>query len=251
MSETLLTATGAKAGDTAPLPVAAPLAGAASPAATLAATRPPQLPDKFWDERTGQVRLDQLIKSYLDLERRLGAGEAAVPPRVVPDSYDIRVRDDLFLVDPDVNRRLRDAGFSSDQAQLVYDLACDHLLPMINELAALFEAENQIERLQQHFGGKERWREIARQIDAWGRAHLPRRVFEALATTYEGIVTLHRMMSEGDEPGLLRDVSGVSAVPTEAELKSMMRDPRYWRDQDPAYVARIREGFRRLYGDQG
>jgi hypothetical protein len=242
MSETLLTATSSQAGDPA-LP-SSPL-----PAAT-ATKRPPQLPDKFWDDRAGQIRLEALIKSYLDLERKLGTPMLNPPMPQVPDQYDIRVRDDLFVADPDVNRRLREAGFSGEQAQLVYDLACDHLLPMINELAALFEAENQIERLQQHFGGKDRWREIARQIDAWGRAHLPRRVFEALATTFEGVVTLHRMMTDGDEPGLLRDGGSVSAVPTEAELKTMMRDPRYWRDQDPAHVAKVREGFRRLYGER-
>lgn len=238
MSETLLSA-GSAAGEP-------PLAADAPPAPS---RRPPHLPDKFWDERTQQVRIEALIKSYIDLERKLGGAVQGLPP--VPDSYDISVRDDLFAVDPDVNSRLREAGFSSEQAQLVYDLACDRLLPMINELAALFEAESQLERLQEHFGGKDRWREVARQIDAWGRAHLPRRVFEALATTFEGVVTLHRMMTDGDEPGLLRDGGAISAVPTDAELKGMMRDPRYWRDQDPAHVARVREGFRRLYGDAG
>ena len=32
------------------------------------------------------------------------------------------------------------------------------------------------------------------------------------------------------------------------DLKNMMRDPRYWRDQDPELVEKVREGFRRLYG---
>lgn len=234
MSDTLLTETSEAAGDAA-VPIEPALPG-----------RPPLLPDKFWDDRAGRVRLDALIKSYLDLERKLGSGAAAAP---VPEHYEIQIRDDLFTPDPEVDRRLRDAGFTSQQAQLVYDLACDHLLPMIGELAALFDADTQLERLHRHFGGKDRWREVARQIDAWGRTHLPRRVFDALATTYEGVITLYRMMSDGDEPGLLREGGAVAASPTEAELKSMMRDPRYWRDQDPTFVARVREGFRRLYGD--
>jgi hypothetical protein len=31
----------------------------------------------------------------------------------------------------------------------------------------------------------------------------------------------------------------------------MMRDPRYWRQQDPAIVEQVREGFRRLYQQHG
>jgi hypothetical protein len=97
-------------------------------------------------------------------------------------------------------------------------------MPMIAELASMFEADSQIERLTQHFGGEERWREIARQIDAWGRSRLPSRVFEALSTTFEGVVAMHRMMS-GDEPGLLREGQGSDGSPTEASLKQNARSP--------------------------
>jgi hypothetical protein len=216
-------------------------------AAGVISKRPPNLPDKFWDERRGEIRLDALIKSYLDLERKLGGAQRIVPDR--PDDYAISVRDDILTIDPAVNQRLHQAGFSQDQAQLVYDLACDHLLPMIGELAALFEADSQLERLERHFGGRDRWREMARQINAWGRSHLPRRVFETLATTFEGVITMHKMMTGGDEPGLIRENGGLAANPSDADLRTMMRDPRYWRDQDPAYVAKVREGFRRLYQD--
>lgn len=212
------------------------------------AGRPPNVPDKFWDEKTGQVRIDALIKSYLDLERKLsGLAYREVPGK--PEEYGITVRDDLLAVDPDVNRRLHEAGFSNEQAQLVYDLACDHLLPMMGELASLFEADNQAQRLEQHFGGKDRWRECARQITAWGRAHLPPRVFEALSTTFEGVLAMHKMMTDADEPGLSRIVGENAKTLSDVDLRSMMRDPRYWRDHDPAFVNKVRDGFRRLYSD--
>jgi hypothetical protein len=35
----------------------------------------------------------------------------------------------------------------------------------------------------------------------------------------------------------------------EYKLQRMMRDVRYWRDQDPEFVERIREGFHTLYGN--
>ena len=208
-------------------------------------SRPAALPDKFWDERTGQVRLDALIKSYLELERKLSAlGSRNVPTG--PNDYDIKINHDFLTADPNVNLRLHGAGFSHEQAQLVYDLAGERLMPMIGELASMFEADRQIERLAQYFGGTDRWREIARQIDAWGRAHLPVPVFEALSTTYEGIIAMHRMMT-GDEPGLLRDGRGAAGAISEADLKQLMRDPRYWKQQDPVIVDKVRNGFKHLY----
>lgn len=211
--------------------------------------RPAGLPEKFWDEQSGQVRVDALIKSYVELERKLGSA----PPRDVPgapEQYRVVVKNDLLTTDADINRRLHAAGFSQEQAQLVYDLACERLMPMISELAAMFEADAQIERLTQQFGGEERWREIARQVDAWGRARMPQRVFDALSTTFEGVVAMHRMM-EGEEPGLLRDASSSEEGVNETALKQLMRDPRYWKHQDPAVVEKVREGFRKLYQDKG
>jgi capsid protein len=93
------------------------------------AARPAGLPDKFWDEKNGQVRLDALVKSYLELERKLGSAGRDIPPG--PDHYKVEVKSELLSPDPDVNRRLHAAGFSQEQAQLVYDLACDRLMPMI------------------------------------------------------------------------------------------------------------------------
>jgi hypothetical protein len=36
-------------------------------------------------------------------------------------------------------------------------------------------------------------------------------------------------------------------APDDAALSQMMRDPRYWRDRDPEVIAKVTEGFRRLY----
>jgi hypothetical protein len=39
------------------------------------------------------------------------------------------------------------------------------------------------------------------------------------------------------------------AAPTEAELKQMMQDPRYWKKHDPAFIELVSAGLRRLYGE--
>ncbi|MBL8659852.1 MAG: hypothetical protein JNM75_08865 [Rhodospirillales bacterium] len=203
------------------------------------------LPDRFLDDITGDVRTEALVDAYLDLQAQL----AELPLREIPkspDDYEIEVRTDLFASDAEVNRKLHEAGFDQNQAQLVYDLAASHLLPMVAEVASTYEAEGQIAKLKQDFGGDEQWQEVSRQMQTWGKRHLPAEAFGILATTREGVLAMHKMMA-GGEPALLGNAGEDRAAPTEAELKQMMRDPRYWRDQDAALVERVREGFRQIY----
>ena len=223
----------------------------------------PPVPEKFRDPETGAVRVEALLKSYLELERRLSgpapAPEAQAPDRPsllkalgvpdTPDGYCITCDHGMFEADPEINSRLHGAGFSPEQAQLVYDLAAERLVPMIQELAAELQAEREIERLVTRFGGEEKWREISRQLLAWAEKNLPSAAVAGLATTYEGIIALYSMMT-GAEPSTLKRAGG-PAGGGDADLQALMRDPRYWRDRDPAVIARVTEGFQRLYpGEQ-
>lgn len=168
-----------------------------------------------------------------------------------PDGYQITCdHHRLFDPDPAINERLHAAHFTPEQAQLVYDLAAQHLMPALQELVAEFEAEREQQRLVEHFGGDDKWREISRQLLAWGRKNLPEPAVEALTTTFEGVLALHRMMS-GGEPAPFRTATGGSTSLAESELHQMMRDPRYWRDRDPTFIAQVTEGFRRHYGAAG
>lgn len=235
---------------------------------------PPGVPEKFWDAGSGALRVEALLKSYLELEKRLSAGPAAGPPvrpslladpeaapstgiaagagvgpgadrPDTPDGYCIACDHGLFRPDPVVNARLHAAGLGQSQAQLVYDLAAEVLLPALRELATELEAEREMERLVQQFGGPEAWRGMSRQILAWARRNLPAPVVEALSGTAEGVMALHRLM-QGAEPGPLK--TGEAEALGEGDLHRMVRDPRYWRDRDPAFIASVTEGFRQIYG---
>lgn len=227
--------------------------------------RPADVPEKFWDEEAGSVRVDALLKSYRELEKKLSRmvtlpGDDAdeeerfrflralgVPETA--DAYTIESRHPLVTADADVNARLHKAGFTPAQVQLVYDLAAERLLPLIAEAAQMFEAERELDRLRAHFGGDDRWQRAAKQLSAWGRANLPPAVFEALSATASGVLALQTMMEKG-EPTLISRGEPEGTV-TEDELRSMMRDPRYWRKRDPDFVARVSDGFRRLFPGEG
>ncbi|MEK0081727.1 capsid assembly protein [Benzoatithermus flavus] len=231
-----------------------PESGTSSPA-----ERPAWIPEKFWDAQQGLVRLEDLARSYLELERKLGsrhpepdpapAAEENPPAAAAPQpaaGYRIETRHPLLQQDAELDARLLAAGFSEPQAQLVYDLAAERLLPMIEEALGEIEAQQQLERLQRHFGGPESWRHTARQLKSWGEAHLAPEVYATLAASYEGVLAMHQMM-RANEPELLGGGEAPLAEITEDTLVQMMRDPRYWRQRDPEFVARVTAGFKKLY----
>src|SRR5687767_10683983 len=78
-----------------------------------------------------------------------------------PDGYCIDCGHGLFDADPVLNHKLHEAGFTPEQAQLVYDLAAERLVPMIQQIAFEFEAEREVARLINHFGGEDAWREMS------------------------------------------------------------------------------------------
>lgn len=227
--------------------------------AAAAGGKPDNVPEKFWDAATGTVRVDELIKSYCALEKKLSGGftmpeddegrmnvlrALGVPES--PDGYNVTVKDNLLQVDGDVNARLHAKGFTPDQVQEVYDLASERLVPMILDIAAEFQADREVERLVKDFGGAEQWREISRQLLAYGKKNLPPQVLEGLSGSYDGVMALYRMM-KGDAPETLESPKAAGTA-SEADIHALMRDPKYWRDKDAATIAKVTEGFKQLYG---
>lgn len=219
-----------------------------------ASEKPANLPEKFWDAEKKEIRVDALLGSYLELEKKLSGminpddRQRVLSVLGVPetaDAYEINVSHGLFPVDADINKRLHERGFTAEQVQMVYDLAVEKMVPMVLELADEFKAEREVDRLIAAFGGPEKWAEISRQLLAYGQKNLPPEVLSNLASSFEGVMALYRLM-RGEEPVLAReDMQNTSMG--ESDLQSMMRDPRYWKTKDPAFVAQVTEGFRRIY----
>ena len=224
--------------------------------------RPDNVPEKFWDAAAGSVRTDALLRSYLELERRLGRSipkpesdddiegvnrlfEVLGRPET-PDGYEIAAPHPLVAPDPELNTLLHSAGFTQRQAQLVYELAAERLLPVLEEAAGELEATRQIDRLQQHFGGPEAWRTTAAQIKGYAEANLPEELQRALTGSYEGVLALYEMMRKA-EPDIVGQAGSGQLAVTEDSLRELIRDPRYWRDRDPEIVQRVTAGYRNLY----
>ena len=223
--------------------------------------KPDNVPDKFWDAEAGTIRVDALLKSYAELEKKLSSSipqpeddetrarflrAAGVPASA--DEYQVSVRDNLFEPDTELNKRLHAKGFNSEQVQEVYDLAVEKMVPMILDMAAEFQADREVERLIDYFGGQDQWREASRQMLAFGQKNLPQPVLEGMGSSYEGIIALYKMM-QSEEPQTVGGETKPVSSNAEKDLHSMMKDPKYWRDKDPAYIAKVTDGFKNLYGE--
>ena len=243
----------------------APVAAEAEATTPAVPERPAYVPEKFWDATAHCVRVEAMAKSYGELERKLGtraappvdvqpapepvAVSAAPPPEpacLEPVPYRINAPHPAVAQDPQLDDRLRAAGFSEPQAQLVYDLAAERLLPLIGDVLGEIEARRQTDRLERQFGGADSWSQTARQLKGWADAHLTPEVAATLAGSFEGVLALHQMM-RASEPELLAGAEEPAAELSEDALVEMMRDPRYWRRRDPDFVARVTAGFKKLY----
>ena len=211
---------------------------------------PANIPKKFIDSETGEIRVESLLKSYLALEKKLSTRPNVVQNAAPhsPDDYCIDCAHGLFEPDKEINTRLHQKGFSEEQAQEVYDIAAEKIVPMIMDIAAEFEAERELDRLKDHFGGEEKWREVSTQLLSFGQKNLPPEVLKGMASSYEGVMALYKMMNGGAKDKTPSPRAEAKPNMSENELYSMMRQPQYWRDKDPSMIEKVTKGFQNLYG---
>jgi len=211
-------------------------------------TKPLDTPKKFLDEN-GELKTEELLKSYLALEKKMSSLPKTIgtmPDK--PENYQLEMKNPLVQPDPDINKVLFENGFTNEQAQLVYDLAIEKVLPVLEQVGQELNRDKELKALEQEFGGPEQFNQVAHQIAAWGEKNLAPNVFETLAQSKDGILTMYQMMTRGIESPLIQGKGLVSSTDDEATLKKLMQSPKYWRDQDPELVKRVENGFKRLYG---
>ena len=206
-----------------------------------------EIPSEFLDDN-GDVKINELVSAYRHLLKQ-ALGESDVQ-KVVPanaNAYQLKMKNELIQPDDEVNQILFDHGFTNDQAQVVYDLAADKVVPLIQNMIEDIIADRELQGLEQAFGGPEQFNKVARQISEWGEKNLDQNTFNALSKTKDGILTLYQMMQGKVESPLIQGKGRVAPLDDEKTLRRLMQDPKYWRDQDPELVERIEAGFKRLY----
>ena len=215
-----------------------------------------KIPDKFLDDN-GELNTSALLKSYCELEKKMG-NMVSVPNDTsdentkqkfnraigVPDDINEYPTNSLFD-DESVRKKFHEIGLTSKQVEEIYSIAEEFLQPTLKNLFQLQDQTNAINELKNFFGGSEKMNDVLREINAFGEKFLPADAFDELCSTPQGIQGIYRMM-QSMEPNVLMNKNETENL-TDDDLRNMMKDPKYWRDQDPEYVRKIENGFKKLY----
>ncbi|MEM9470101.1 MAG: hypothetical protein AAF988_08050 [Pseudomonadota bacterium] len=200
-----------------------------------------EIPEKFKNQETGEANIPAMVKSYKELEKKMS--QSINRPDTAED-YCVDCEHGVFEEDKALNERFYEQGFSNEQVQFVYDLAAEKIFPLAIEIAADLHADREVEKLIEHFGGSEKWQEISTQLLTFGQKSLPADVLDTLSSSYDGVIALYNMM-QGKEPVISSNSNNANRE--DKDLQTMMRDPKYWRDKDPSFVAEVTEKFEKIY----
>ena len=199
---------------------------------------------EFWDPG-GAMRTEALLKSYLELERKLGSmvplpsdddrpGGAARLRRAlgVPnpgEQYQIEARDALVEPDPRSTPGCMRPGSPSAGAAGLRSRGRSPL--PARRCRGELRATRDAERLAALRRRCRLAAQQARQIKDLGARPAWLEVFRTLASSYDGVLAIHPD-DAGARAEVLQEARGRRAT-RRGRTRRMMRDPRYWRERDP------------------
>ena len=211
--------------------------------------RPEWLPEKY---STGE----DLAKAYKELESKLGTKEEDIRSKIIeeiqteafserPESagdYQLPdIVDEEMAVDNELLRWWADHsyenGFSQDEFNKgieMYAQAIGSQEPDLDAEAAKL-GENANDRIQ--------------AASMFANKFFPEQAIpavERMCESHEGILALETIM-EAMKDGSFTAETKPTAGASEADLREMMNDPRYWKDRDPQFIKQVTEGFQGLY----
>jgi hypothetical protein len=216
-----------------------------------------KFPEKFQNE-DGTLNAEALLKSYAELEKKIGGMVSVPSDDSDPDSREkfyraIGVPENpadypsapVFADMPEIKDKFREIGLTTKQAESVCQMAEDMLMPAIAQIFAARGESECIKELNDFFGGDEKMRAALSEIDDFAEKNLPAGAYDALCSSAEGIKAIYGMMQPKDPR--VRAGGAASENSTDADLRRMMRDPKYWRDRDEDFVRKVESGFKKLY----
>jgi hypothetical protein len=224
--------------------------------------RPEYIPEKFWDADNKSANVEALASSYNALEKKLGQRTEDLTKSIredldrerlssVPESYEITVPEGIpedievnFNDDQPLMNWWKDFAKSKGLNQNDFN---DGVKAFINsELSMNPNPEEEMKKLGDN--AKER----VEAADIWAKKYLSSKAynkFQELSSSADGIEALEEIMNLNKSTPLPSDTAIQEEV-SELDLRSMMKDPKYWDPQqkDPAYIKRVSDLYEKKYG---
>jgi len=223
-------------------------------------TRPEHISEKFWNQDTGEVNVESLSTSYNALEKKLGQRTDELTKQIrtdieqernakVPEKYEIVLPEIPKDVEIDVSEdqpllqwwseKARSMGLSQEE----YNEGINTFVQ--NEIAGLPDIEEEKVNL-----GDNAVQRIE-STDLWAKKHLSEEGYNTIAkiaSTANGVKAIEEIMALNKNSVMPQTPTAVESKPSLEDLRSMMKDPKYWKDgeKDPAYIERVSKLFGQL-----
>lgn len=227
-------------------------------------TKPEYIQDKFWNTERNEVNLENLASSYNSLESKLGSRTEDLTKQIrsdleneklknVPEEYKLNIPELESNVSLDINNEMpivqwwnqtaKDSGLSQEQ----YDEGVKAFVE--NAISNLPNTDLEIQKLGD--AGKER----IEAAELWSKKHLSPESYSAIssfAATAEGVKALEEVMKLSKDSNMPTTQTQVDVTADMDDLKSMLKDPRYWDSskRDPSYVKRVTELYEKAFKGQ-
>jgi hypothetical protein len=211
--------------------------------------RPEWLPEKY---NTGE----DLAKAYKELESKLGTKEEDIRSKIIEEiqteafserpesSGDYQLPDivnEEMAVDNELLKWWADHSYENGFSQEEFNKGIEMYAQAIGSQEPDLDAEaaklgdNANDRIQ--------------AASMFANKFFPAEAIpavERMCESHEGILALEAVM-EAMKDGSFTAETQPSAGQSEADLREMMNDPRYYKDRDPHFVKQVTEGFQALY----
>lgn len=217
------------------------------------AVKPDNVPEKFWDTEKGEVRYDDFIKSYSELEKKLsgdGSKNKIVddPPSKKAEVSDLEIKAKEALDNKGLDMTKYQTEFtekgelSADSMKELSDKGFDNQMVNTYMLGVQAQADTVIQSAFDTVGGKDNYNKMSQ----WASENLPDTEVQAFNNTLSGDPSVSKLAitgmyakytdAVGQNPNLVHGDNsmtsqGVNAYASKAEIAKAMDDPRYEKDE--------------------
>ena len=224
--------------------------------------KPEYVPDKFWNKDLNEINVEELSSSYNSLEKKLGARTDELSKQVrediekekrskVPENYEIAKPELEEGVDVDINadmpllqwwqKTAKDNGLTQEQFNEGINAFVN------NEVSALPSVDEEKKSLGDNATAR------IEAAELWSKKNLSTDAYETMskiASSANGVKLIEEIMKLNKDAPIPTTETAIEAAPSLSDLRSMMKDKRYWLDKDPAYIDKVSTLYEKYYGSK-
>ena len=227
-------------------------------------SKPDYVQDKFWNKDTNEINIEELSSSYNSLEKKLGSRTEDLSKQIredianevkanVPEEYELKMPEIPEGIEMNLDKEIpllkwwgdtaREKGLSQEEYNAGIKAFVD------NQIDALPNLDNEKQELGDNANAR------IEAADLWSKKNLSKESYEAIAnfaTTAQGVKALEEIMKLNKDAPIPETETAIEAAPSLDDLRSMMKDPRYWKDgeRDQAYINKVSMMYEKYYGSQ-